>query len=127
MEVQSTQHNANIGIEQAAIRDSLEVFWLSEFAVVGGVCAADVWDAFGIEFLFYAAFAEDEDFVLWRRELENAGDVYRGTVRGSKDFFLLACQPVLCYRVPRYVPPRQGYRAFRTSSCSPLGTLCCCW
>jgi hypothetical protein len=54
VEVQTTEHNANIRVEQTAVRDSLEVLWLPKFSVVGGVRAADVWDAFCVEFLFYA-------------------------------------------------------------------------
>jgi hypothetical protein len=38
--------------------------------------------------LLDAGFADDEDFVLWGGELEDAGDVDGGAVGGAEDFFL---------------------------------------
>jgi hypothetical protein len=88
VEVQTAEHDADVRVQQAAIRNGGEVARLVEVATQRGVGAADVGDAFGGEFLLYAAFAENEDFVLGAGEFEDARDVDGGAVGGAEDFVL---------------------------------------
>lgn len=48
---------------------------MGEVAAVCGVRSASEGDVFRAQFLFYAGFAEDEDFAFLGREVEDSGDV----------------------------------------------------
>jgi len=76
MEVQSNQHDTDLRVQDRRIpsRNALVVLWLN-FAEEGGVSTADERDIFGLEFLFDASFADNEDFALVLGEIENTGDV----------------------------------------------------
>lgn len=87
VEVEADEDDGDVGIEGAAVGHGGEVFG-GNVAAEGGVGAADVGDGFGGELVFYAGFAEDEDFVFGGGEAEDAGDVDCGTVGGAEDFVL---------------------------------------
>lgn len=65
-----------------------------DYALEGGIGAADVGDGFAVEFGFYTFFAEDEDGFLCGREGEDARDVDRGAVGGAEDVVLVICSLV---------------------------------
>lgn len=77
MKVQADKDNANLRVEDGVIANGdFLVILRVDIATVGRVCTTDVGDILGAEFLFNAAFAEDEDFALVWRKLEDARDVY---------------------------------------------------
>lgn len=79
MEVETDEDAADIWVQGAAVGDAGEVFGFNVAAEIW-VRAADEGDVFGLEFLFYACFAEDEDFVFGGLKLEDPGDVDGGRV-----------------------------------------------
>jgi hypothetical protein len=125
VEVQARQHDANIGVQRRAVGQFCEVFGL-DIAAESGVGTADIGDAFCVEFLFDAGFANDEDFILWGGEFQYASDVYGGAVGGAKDFVLGVVSWFCVADSGRDVPLWQVCLACRTSSCSLLAIWCCC-
>jgi hypothetical protein len=85
--VEACEHDGDVFVKGFTAGNAVEVFLL-DVAAEGWVGAADVGDAFGLEFLLHAAFAHYVDFVLGRLELEDAGDVDCGAVGGAEDFVL---------------------------------------
>jgi hypothetical protein len=89
VKVEATQDNANLGVEQRAVSNTLEVLG-GDIPSKGLVRAADVSNALGLKFLLDTSLANDKDLVLALGELQDAGDVDGGRVAGTKDVVLLA-------------------------------------
>lgn len=81
MEIETNEHDTDFRVYNGFIasRNLLVVVWC-DVAAVCGVCAANEWDVLGAEFLLNACLADDVDFALVFGQLEDARDVYRGTV-----------------------------------------------
>lgn len=89
VKVEAAQDNADLGVEQGAVGDALEVLG-GDVPPKGLVRAADVGDPLGLELLLDAGLADDEDLVLALGQLQDARDVDGGRVAGAKDVVLLA-------------------------------------
>lgn len=81
VEIKTDEHDTDFGVYNGFIarRNLLVVVWC-DVAAVCGVCAANEWDVLGAELLLNACLTDHVDFALVFGELEDARNVYRGTV-----------------------------------------------
>lgn len=81
VEIETDEHDTDFGVYNGSIarRNLLVVVWC-DVAAVCGVCAANEWDVLGAKLLLNARLADHVDFALVFGELEDARNVYRGTV-----------------------------------------------
>lgn len=84
VEVEAGEDDADLGVEQGAVGEAAEVVGrhVPAVALIG---AAQEPDPFGLELLLDAALTDDEDLVLARGGLEDAGYVDGGGVGGAED------------------------------------------
>lgn len=95
VKVEATQDNANLGVEQRAVSNTLEVL-RGDVPSKGLVRTTDVSNSLRLEFLLDTRLSDNKDLVLALGELQDAGDVNGGRVAGTKDIVLLAGDAQVC-------------------------------
>lgn len=88
VEIKTAQHHADGRVQSRSRCDVGVIIFLYQ-PIQRGICAADVRNFLAVELGLNASFAKNEDGLLVRRQLEDAGDVDCSAVGRAKDFVLV--------------------------------------
>jgi hypothetical protein len=86
--VQASQHHSDVGIQEASVSNGGKVFAALEIAAEARIRPTHPGDILGFEFGGDSGLAQNVDFVLRPRQLEDAGNVNGSTVCRAEDLVL---------------------------------------